>query len=113
VTHIASALAIPHLPTRRLVIDILVFLVYWNEAADYQMVLVGLEALSEDNDEPGGCYAYWFASLNSLLAGRGKMGSLVGASPDFRRSSENTMAEYIVSSSQFFQRLTSTSLADV
>lgn len=99
-TRIVSALSIPHLPTRRLVLDILVFLVYWNGGSDYMMVITGLEALSEDNDAPGGCYAFWFSSLHSLLAGRGRMGTLVGASPDFRRSgatSEDTFAEYLVS----------------
>ena len=82
-------------------LDVLIFLVYWNDGRGYEMVIRGLEALSEDNDEPGGCYAFWFASLHSLLAGRGKMlGSPVGASPDFRRSGamlEANLTEYLVS----------------
>ncbi|GJE96459.1 hypothetical protein PsYK624_126560 [Phanerochaete sordida] len=101
VTRITSALSIPHLPTRRLVLDILIFLVYWNDGAGCEMVVRGLEALSEDNDEPGGCYAFWFTSLHALLAGRGKMlGSPVGASPDFRRAgaaSEAHLTEYLMS----------------
>lgn len=102
VTHITSALDTPHLPTRRLLLDILVFLVYWNDGANYQTVITGLESLSEDNDEAGNAYAYWFKSLQTVLAGRGKMGSKVGASEDFKRNGgepDGLLTEYLVRTS--------------
>ncbi|KIP07992.1 hypothetical protein PHLGIDRAFT_117647 [Phlebiopsis gigantea 11061_1 CR5-6] len=100
VTHIASAVGILHLPTRVLVLHILVFFIYCQDFSVYRLVINGLEALSEDNDSPGGCYSFWFSTFLSLVSGRGKMGSPVGASPNFRRSgatTEDTFSEYLIS----------------
>ena len=87
------------LPTRRLLLDILVFLVYWNDGENYQTVITGLESLSEDNDEPANAYAFWFKSLHTVLSGRGKMGSRVGASEQLKRSKGDPdvlLTEYLV-----------------
>ena len=99
ITHIVSALDTSHLPTRRLLLDILVFLVYWDDGANCQTVINGLESLSEDNDEASNAYAFWFASLQAVLSGRGKMGSRVGASEQLKRSKgdlEALLTEYLV-----------------
>ncbi|KAI0702325.1 armadillo-type protein [Cytidiella melzeri] len=100
ITHIVSALDTSHLPTRRLLLDILVFLVYWNDGANYQTVLNGLESLSEDNDEMRNAYAFWFKSLQAVLVGRGKMGSRVGASEQIKRCKgdlNSLLTEYLMS----------------
>ena len=85
VTQIASGLNSPHLPTRKLLLDILVFLVYWNEGQAHDQVLGALSTLSEENHEKGSAYSYWFKSFEQTLIGRGRMGTLVGASEDVKR----------------------------
>lgn len=46
-----------------------------------------------------GTYDYWFKSLESVLSGRGKMGSLVGASEEVRRAGpiDTSLNEFAVS----------------
>jgi len=62
------------------------------------LVISALEALSQANNEGTGCYDYWFKSLLASLSGRGKMGSLVGASEDVKRAGiESSLNEYTVS----------------
>lgn len=96
VTHIASALNTPQLPTRRLILDILVFLVYCHDGRIYSLVITALETLSEDNGETGGCYAFWFKSLQSALSGKSQA-SVSNGQPQ-RRSTEGETAltEYLV-----------------
>lgn len=63
------------------------------------MVLAALEALSASNSEGGTPYDYWFKSLEMALMGRGKMGSLVGASDEVKRSGiDSSLNEYAVRS---------------
>ncbi|KAI0094095.1 armadillo-type protein [Irpex rosettiformis] len=100
IVHIASALDTPHLPTRRLLLDILVFLVYWDDGTNYRTVINGLESLSEDNDKAKNAYAFWFASLQAVLSGRGKMGSRVGVSEQLKWNKghpEALLTEYLLS----------------
>ena len=94
----ASSLNTPHLPTRKLLLELLCFFVYWND--DYQacfLVVAALDALSISN-ESAGCYTYWFKSMEAALAGRGKMGSLVGASEEVRKAGgiDSSLNEYAV-----------------
>lgn len=84
-TQIASALNTPNLPTRKLLLDLLCFLEYYNDGQCHNLVISALEALSSANNEAGNPYAFWFKSLESALAGRGKMGTLVGASDEVKR----------------------------
>lgn len=97
VTQIASSLNSPHLPTRKLILDLLIFLAYKNNEA-HNSVLVALETLSSSNSEGGGSYSYWFKSMENSLSGRGKMGSLVGASEEVRRTGgiDSSLNEYAV-----------------
>jgi cytokinesis protein len=62
-------------------------------------VVAALEALSFSNAESSGCYEYWFTSMESALSGRGKMGSLVGASDEIRKvgGSDSSLNDYTVS----------------
>ncbi|KAJ3529522.1 hypothetical protein NMY22_g8966 [Coprinellus aureogranulatus] len=94
VSQLASSLNTSNIPTRRLVLEMLCFLVYRNEGLN--LVLTGLEALSAANNEPNDPYAFWFKSLELSLSGRGKMGSLVGASEEVRRAGglESSLNDY-------------------
>lgn len=98
VTQIASSLNTPHLPTRKLLLDLLSFLVYWNEGEAYHLVIEALETLSSSSTEGGTCFDYWFRSLDQTMSGRGKMGSLVGASEEVRRTGgiDSSLNEYAV-----------------
>lgn len=60
-------------------------------------MLHGLDALSQANGEIG-TYDYWFKSLESTLGGRGKMGSLVGASEEVRKAGavDTSLNDYAV-----------------
>jgi cytokinesis protein len=72
--------------------------VYWNEGEAHHLVVTALEALSLSNNEASGCYQYWFKSMESALSGRGKMGSLVGASDEIRKAGgiDSSLNEYTV-----------------
>jgi cytokinesis protein len=98
VTQIASSLNSPHLPTRKLVLELLSFITYWEDGDAQPLVVSALEALSTANNESDGCYFYWFKSFEHSLAGRGKMGSLVGASDEVRKAGgvDSSLNEYAV-----------------
>lgn len=98
VNHIASSLNTPHIPSRKVALEILTFLCYWNDGSHHELVISSLEALSAANSESGP-YAFWFKSLEGVLLGRGKMGSLVGASEEIRKNAglESSLNEYAVS----------------
>lgn len=98
VMHIASALNTLQLPTRRLILDILVFLVYWNDEQIHSLVISALETLSQDNAETGGCYAFWFKSLQATLSGRSQSTMSNGPGQPQRRGSEaeTALTEYLV-----------------
>ena len=86
-------------PSRRKVaLEILTFLCYWKDGAHHELVIQALEALSNANGESGP-YAYWFQTLETSLRGRGKMGSLVGASEEIRRNAgmDSSLNDYAVS----------------
>ena len=70
---------------------------YYNNSIAHRIVLQGLDQLSAANNETGR-YDFWFRSLESTLAGRGRMGSLVGASEDIRKygGAETGLSEYAV-----------------
>jgi cytokinesis protein len=102
VTQVASSLNSPYLPTRKLLLELLSFLVYWNDGDALCLVLAALEALSasnSNNSESSAWYDYWFNSMESALSGRGKMGSLVGASEEVRkaRGIDSSLNDYAVS----------------
>ena len=63
------------------------------------MVIAGLETLSTSHNEGDDCFVYWFKTMEHSLSGRGKMGSLVGASEEVRRGGnvDSSLNEYAVS----------------
>lgn len=81
----ASSLNTPNLQTRRIILEILIFVVYWTETPTHNLVVAALQTLSDDNHEHGGCYAFWFKSLEQSLIGRGRMGTYVGASEEVKQ----------------------------
>lgn len=97
INYIACSLSTPHLPSRRLVLDLLTFLCYYEFSRALPNVLDALDALSVANGLTGR-YTYWFKSLDASLDGRGKMGSLVGASDEVKRSGgiDSNLNEYAV-----------------
>lgn len=76
----------------------LTFLCYYGDSVALPNVLSALEALSGSNNELG-AFNYWFKSLDFTLSGRGKMGSLVGASEEIRKNQgvESSLNDYAVS----------------
>ncbi|KAM6500747.1 Armadillo-type fold [Amanita muscaria] len=93
VQQIASALNSSNIPTRKLILDLLTFIVYFEDGKAVSLVVSALEALSAANCAPNegeNCYEYWFKSFEQALTGRGKMGSLVGASEEVRRAGLDT-----------------------
>lgn len=70
---------------------------YWNEGEAHHLVVSALGALSTSNNESGGCFDYWFKSMDIALSGRGKMGSLVGASEEVRKGGvDSSLNDYAV-----------------
>lgn len=98
VMQIASSLNTPHLPTRKIILEILSFLVYWQNGQPLQLVISALETLSMANNESSNCYAFWFKTFESALSGRGKMGTLVGASEEIKRHGgiDSSLNDYAV-----------------
>ena len=99
INYIACSLSSVHIPSRKLVLEILTYLCYFLESAALEDVLASLDALSQANDHPGR-YDYWFKSLAATLNGCGKMGSLVGASDEVRHNvgpMESNLNDYAVS----------------
>ncbi|EGN96042.1 hypothetical protein SERLA73DRAFT_162010 [Serpula lacrymans var. lacrymans S7.3] len=94
VTQLTSSLNTPHLPTRKIILELLLAVVYMDRGFP-QLLINALEALSSANNETG-CYEYWFKSMEIALKGRGKMGSLVGASEDVKKNGgiESSLNEY-------------------
>lgn len=81
-----------------MLLDLLCFMIYWKDGEVHSLVVDALEALSIANSEAPNCYAFWFKSLETALAGRGKMGTLVGASEEIRKNGgiESSLNEYAV-----------------
>lgn len=77
--------------------EILTYLTYQIPEA-LNLITGALEAVSIANNAGSSPYAYWFASFEKSISGRGKMGSLVGASDEVRKNAttESNINEYAV-----------------
>lgn len=96
VAPIVRSLVSPRLSTRKLVTDVLTFLAHWDAPRGHDQVLAGLSQLKQHLNEVSRFDA-WFSVVEQTLAGRGKFGSLVGASDDLRSggvSIESLLMEY-------------------
>ncbi|OLL25665.1 Cytokinesis protein sepA [Neolecta irregularis DAH-3] len=96
ISAITASLISPHLPTRKLVAEILTFICHWQKPLGHTRVLQGLDSLQTKLNEFGRFDA-WLRVLEHTIDGRGKMGSLVGASDEIRRAglgTDNLLMEY-------------------
>lgn len=102
IADIALALNTPFIPTKKLVLELLVLVVAQEgyRPEGHKQTIAALENLSIQNKEGDSAYAFWFRNMVTTLSGRGKMGSLVGASQEFRKNAggiDSSLNEYAVS----------------
>ncbi|KAJ5092289.1 hypothetical protein NUU61_007159 [Penicillium alfredii] len=96
---LVSSLASPRLNTRKLVSEVLTFLCHWADGQGHMKVLQSMDKVKHDHNETGRFDA-WMRIVEVTVDGRGKMGSLVGASEEYRSGGigmENLLMEYAVS----------------
>lgn len=100
VNALGASLISPRLNTRKLVSEVLTFLCHWAEGRGHQKVLQALDSLKSTQGE-NGRFDAWMRIVEVTVDGRGKMGSLVGASDEVRSGGigmENLLMEYAVAS---------------
>jgi cytokinesis protein len=64
----------------------------------HRQAILALENLSVQNREGSSAYDFWFKDMIATLRNRGKMGSLVGASQEFRKNAgmDSSLNDYAV-----------------
>lgn len=82
---LTASLNSPNLQAKKIVFEMLAGIAMSDHGQTATLVLEGLEQLSTSNGEPASSYAYWFKSFESVLSGRGKMGTRVGASEEVKK----------------------------
>lgn len=95
---LAGSLISPRLNTRKLVSEVLTFLCHWADGKGHQKVLQALDHLKAQQGE-NGRFDAWMRIVEVTIDGRGKLGSLVGASDEVRSGGigmENLLMEYAV-----------------
>ena len=100
VISLAGSLTSPRLNTRKLVSELLTFLCHWADGQGHLKVLSALDHLKAQQGE-NGRFDAWMRIVEVTIDGRGKMGSLVGASDEVRSGGigmENLLMEYAVTS---------------
>lgn len=100
VMSLASSLTSPRLNTRKLVSELLTFLCHWSDGQGHLKVLQAMDHLKAQQNE-NGRFDAWMRIVEVTIDGRGKMGSLVGASDEVRSGGigmENLLMEYAVAS---------------
>lgn len=104
---LAGSLISPRLNTRKLVSEVLTFLCHWADGQGHQKVLQALDHLKTQQGE-NGRFDAWMRIVEVTIDGRGKMGSLVGASDEVRSGGigmENLLMEYAVASLVFINMI--------
>ncbi|OAA72452.1 cytokinesis protein sepA [Cordyceps fumosorosea ARSEF 2679] len=96
---LGTSLVSPRLTTRKLVSEILTFLSTWGDNGEGHYKVI--QALDEVKAQSGanGRFDDWMRLVEATVDGRGKMGSMVGASDDVRTGGvgmENLLMEYSV-----------------
>ncbi|KAI0020278.1 hypothetical protein F4780DRAFT_375532 [Xylariomycetidae sp. FL0641] len=95
---LATSLISPRLTTRKLVSDVLTFLCHWEEGDGHRKVIQAMDQVKAQQNE-NGRFDAWMRLVEVTIDGRGKMGSLVGASDEVRSGGigmENLLMEYAV-----------------
>lgn len=97
---LAASLTSPRLNTRKFVSELLTFLCHWADGQGHLKVLQALDNLKTQQGE-NARFDAWIRIVEVTIDGRGKMGSLVGASDEVRSGGigmENLLMEYAVTS---------------
>ncbi|KAL8980729.1 MAG: hypothetical protein Q9177_005796, partial [Variospora cf. flavescens] len=100
IVSLATSLISPRLTTRKLVSEVLTFLCHWAEGEGHLKVLQAMDYVKAQQGE-NGRFDAWMRIVEVTIDGRGKMGSLVGASEEVRSGGigmENLLMEYAVAS---------------
>ena len=113
---IARSLVSHQLSTRKQASDILLFLCHWEKPRGHSLVLQGIDELRVAFDRHGRFDA-WFSALEAAIDGRGRMGSLVGASDEVRRLQLSAMPEaglpeYVVNNMFLVNALVNSDIVD-
>jgi len=97
---LATSLISPRLTTRKLVSEVLTFLCHWADGKGHIKVIEAMDVVKNQQGE-NGRFDAWMRLVEVTVDGRGKMGSLVGASEEVRSGGigmENLLMEYAVAS---------------
>ena len=95
---LATSLISPRLTTRKLVSEVLTFLCHWADGQGHLKVIQAMDYVKNQQGE-NGRFDAWIRVVEVTIDGRGKMGSLVGASEEVRSGGigmENLLMEYAV-----------------
>jgi len=95
---LVSVLISPRLSTRKLVSEVLTFLCHWGDGNGHLKVVEAMDLVKNQQSE-NGRFDAWMRLVEVTVDGRGKMGSLVGASDEVRSGGigmENLLMEYAV-----------------
>ncbi|RJE18445.1 Cytokinesis protein sepA, partial [Aspergillus sclerotialis] len=112
---LVSSLLSPRLNARKLVSEVLTFLCHWADGQGHQKVLQAMDHVKNQHGETGRFDA-WMRIVEVTIDGRGKMGSLVGASEEYRSGGigmENLLMEYAVSTMLLINMLVDASEHDL
>lgn len=96
---LATSLISPRLTTRKLVSEILTFLCTWGENSEGHLKVIQAMDEVKTQASENGRFDAWMRLVEVTVDGRGKLGSLVGASDDIRTGGvgmENLLMEYAV-----------------
>ena len=95
---LGTSLISPRLSTRKLVSEVLPFLCHWGDGDGHVKVIQAMDVVKNQQNE-NGRFDAWMRLVEVTVDGRGKMGSLVGASEEVRSGGigmENLLMEYAV-----------------
>ncbi|KAF2734912.1 FH2-domain-containing protein [Polyplosphaeria fusca] len=95
---LVGSLTSSRLNTRKLVSEVLTFLCHWGDGAGHERVIQALDNLKVQYGE-NGRFDAWMRITEVTIDGRGKMGSMVGASDEVRSGGigvENMLMEYAI-----------------
>ncbi|KAL2152008.1 hypothetical protein VTH82DRAFT_5192 [Thermothelomyces myriococcoides] len=95
---LATSLVSPRLQTRKLVSEVLTFLCHWDGNKGHPKVIEAMDVVKNQQGE-NGRFDAWMRLVEVTIDGRGKMGSLVGASEEMRSGGvgmENLLMEYVL-----------------
>ncbi|CAG8976220.1 hypothetical protein HYALB_00010766 [Hymenoscyphus albidus] len=98
IVSLATSLISPRLTTRKLVSEVLTFLCHWADGQGHLKVIQAMDYVKNQHGE-NGRFDAWMRVVEVTVDGRGKMGSLVGASEELRSGGigmENLLMEYAV-----------------